>query len=636
MLLNQVLIEGYLSSDAQIKEILSTLAVFIDKPDVPYEDRKEEQLIQIRMIAETALTHFDNLEDTTQDHIFHIAKRLTEQNMGLCFDEPTLNYYKSIIRLWARFTYLQTAIGNICIFLTPARFSHFMSAQEFERSECLVAFAIKHFKWLEEKSKKQLYQVNDLIKISPMADLLEEPQLSSHYKFFVQLFQTLPAIQPSSQTPLFGKTPLTLQTPSSPFISLVPSLQASKGFKNFKEAFKNVNTKNFDVISFEKDCFFISPDFSNDVQDSLKTEIEKEKKEKEQIQTMQLQKICQLSHNLCQYYFPFSLFGENCKKAQFMKDFDQRFPPIAKEIFFKKPAHFSNLHFQLIYQCLGQVVQYLKTINNQTTNIPKNEKSLREPLSAILEQFFTRFHIGNPSINSFFSLFTVNASLQFIDHFINPDLFYFILERVLNSESWDLEDFNNKKTPLEMFATDDLLTKQFGNIFKELGQILVSLGEQKRSANVISGALSAIIKLKKHEIAKKMQQFLHQIANSSCSMTPLLLIHRILFRKEENGLKAAWLDWQSLSVEQKEKRKQAIENDLNDFLHKLILKETNAYSRVGGWVVNQNFIKDFCNTLTQRLWLLFKQEESIKLMIIYVLQGVEKAFSSVTKKISKT
>ncbi len=596
------IIDNYILSDKEIIIHLKHLSDFIDHIDTPFEEQKEKFYCSYS-IAQIALKNFKNWDNETQQQVFHIAQRLTEQNDLLCFDQPTVQAYQTIITLWAQFSYVQTAITHISIFLTPARFSISLSTQELNRAQCLIAFAVKYFKWLEKDHQKSIECLSNMITTCPpLQELLNDSQLKTRYHFLIRLLQHCPSPLPSVSSPA---QPL----PSSSSPGILTKIQHLMKPKD-------------NLAIFEEDCVLVVE--SEEEQKSMQIQIEKELKAKEHIKALQLEKICRRSYDICQSYIPLSWLGLNFQQQLFIQDFDQRFPPVAKQLFFQPPSPVSPLQFQILYQSLVQITRFLQALNKN--QIAQSKEVLHKLLASTLEKLFLQWQPEQSPMNAFVSLLTVNTGLQLIEHLMTPDTFYFILDRILSSDPWDLEDYNDTKIPPKVFKIDEKLTEQLGNILEELGQALIHLGNPKWSANVLTNGLLTIVKRKKYEFAKQIQQSLHQIKSSPCSMKPLLVIYHILLHQQQDKLQASWFNWQKMDQNEKIKRKKVIETQLNTLLYQVILKEVESYSLLGGWMIdNTSSIKNFCVVLTQRLWQLFQQEENIKWLIFNLLKGIEKA-----------
>jgi hypothetical protein len=647
--LSQFLIEGYLSSDAQFQQNFTTITDFVNHIDTPPEAPKEGWK-QICLLAKSALRNFSFLDVPIQQQVFHIAQRLTEQNTALCFDQPTLEFYRNIIQVWAHFSYLEIAITQVSLFLTPARFSHPLSEQELNLAQCLIAFAIKHFQWLAGSNQIKIKHLSYLVTIPPLPELLEAPQLP-RYQFLVRILQNCPPLSapPSSPLPAPPLPDLQRAPPSSPLPapplpdlqrappSVAPLLSTAASPSN--GFFRRLVASS--PPSLEEGYVFVPTTFSEEEQRTFKAQMERETKEREEIQTAQLQKICRLGHDICQHYFPLSWLGLDFQQQQFIQHFDQRFPPVAKQLFFSPPSRVTLLQFQILYQSLTHGVRFLQVVRKeQERSLQFSQNELHQLLASILERFFLRWQPEQSPINAFVSLITVNSSLQLIERLMTPDSFYFILDRLLSSDPWDFEDFERKKIPWAVFITDDEVTNQLGEVLEALGRELIALGEPQGAANVVTKLLLGIVNLKKYEFAKKIQQILHQIKSSPCTMSPLVVIYQILFHKEtgtEGGDKlfATWFHWQQMEPGKKAACKEALQNKLNDHLYQIILKEVQEQSQVGGWALKKtSSIQTFCTTLSQRLWQLFQKEENIKLFLFYLLQGIEKAFLIESEKSS--
>jgi hypothetical protein len=596
---NSFLIEAYRSPNIEIGANLEILTDFINGIEQPFKERKE--LTQIELIAESVFTNFYVLEPKTQQHVFQIVNRLTEQNIKLCHDEKTLTCYTSIIQCWAKFHYLQIAVSNICIFLTPARFTNPLSPQELERTQCLIAFAIKHFNYLEDDIQQHMRQLTDLIKIAPLPDLKTEPKMT-FYNSLVDLLGKIPTSQTPFPAPFSKKT-------SSPI----------KVIKQF------VKSEQLSLEGFENGVIFVPHILSEKEQNQIKTEEEKKRKRKELIEKKQLEKICKLSLRICQHYLPISWMGTDSQQADFFKKFNERYSPVAKELFFNSPSHVSPLEFQILYQSLCQVLHFLKTIQFDSKSLP-SQTDIAQLLTKSLERLFVYWQPQTTPMNSLLSFMTVNACERFIDYFLNPDGFCFLLDRLLSSDPWDLEDFNEEQVPLELILTDEKLTTQLGDTLESLIQELVSLGDPEWTAMAAFQVLLKIIELKKYNFAKDMQKHLQQIKNAPCSMMHLLILYHILFHREQNHPEATWFQWQQLSAEEKLKRKGEIENKVNNWLYASTCAFLKKNHKLGGWLIKHvESFKIFCTTLSQNLWKIFQKEESIKLLILHLLQGIEKA-----------
>lgn len=581
----------------EIKKKLTEITQFIEQIHAPSQHNQDFD----SFIAEFALKHFKSLNANAQQQVFYIAKRLTDQDELLCC-ESNLPTYQRIIKLWVQFSYLPIAIGHIFIFLTPARFSTSLSEQQLERAQCLIAFAVKHFKWLDENHKQSLQYLSNLMNTCPpLPEFINDSQLKMRYQLLRDSLQNCPDLL-SSPPPIVHS------------LSPISSLNVLKQLQYLVEPPSKRSDVNDYSIIFEK------KNHKTSLQDQMKREQEELKK------TLQIKQICRLSHDIVQLYFPLSWLGSTFQQQQFIQDFDRRFPPVARQLFFQPPSPVAPLQFEMLYQSLVQATQFLRHRKVLLSSQSSQEK-IHQLLTNSLERLFLRWQPEQSPINAFFSLITVNSAVQLIDHLVNPDLLYFILDRFFNCDSWDFEDDNDHKTPAKDYAVDDKLTQQLGTALEELAQELILLGEAKWSANLITNILLKIIEVKKNEFAKDLQQNLYQIKSFPCFVTPLFVMHHILFQTKQEKLQATWFEWEEMSKTEKAKRKKAIELRINDLLYQTLLQEVKAHSCIAGLMIaNASSIQDFCTTLTQHLWQLFQHEESIKLFIYYLLEGIDKSY----------
>jgi hypothetical protein len=633
--LNQYLIENYVLPEQEIKNTLEQIAHFIDHIEDPFEEQKAN--LTTLSLVEIAFKHFQSLESATQRLIFGVTQRLASKSIALCYDKLTAEQYQRIVSIWAQWSHLQTAISDLCIFLTPARYSYPLTTEQLTRAQCLIQFAIQHFRSLEANLQMSIHCLAQIIKNPPLPDVSKE----SLYQFLISQVPHIPRIQATPLSPSLASiqaAPLSSLTPrGSPLIWQEPISSPAQNATE-KNVFKSL--KHFFVppplslATFEEGCNVLSPQTSAEEETLISQAIEKELKESHSNRKLQLEKICLLSKQLLQSYFPLSWLGDQIQQQQFFKEFDERYASMAKELFFSSPSPVSPLQFQMIQEMLHQGVRFLQNLNKKESIFSQLSKpQLDELLAQLLESAFQRWQPQPSPLNSFLSFLKVKASLRLIDQFLNPDGFYFLLDRLLSPDMWDLEDFNMRKVPLELFETNQELTEEWATLLEALSGELILLGQPEGVAKAVIKTLRQIVKVKKHSLARTIQQLVQQIKRSpSCSMMPLLVAHHLLLRKEQDQIQAAWFQWQSLDLEQKKLRKQAIEKALNDRLYDLIVAEIKKQSTLTAWVVeNASSIKAFCQQLTQRLWSIFQQEETIKFLALYLLQGMERAFSKMDR-----
>ncbi len=620
---NYVLAPG---SDREIRVVLDQLSDFIQHSDQHFE-KQSADLTKLSVI-EIAFKHFNALENQTQVAIFQVTEYLTQYPQDCCFDQLTRLQYKKIVSIWTRFTYLQTAINQVCVFLTPLYATSPLTEEELDRTQCIISFAIKYFKELDDQIKISLHHLAFLIKNPLLEKSLSQQK---HYLFFVKNLKNLPPLDSSPN----ASEPFSILT-FRESIPLPPSTFDENKRNPFSKFIKKVKKPDLSLKEFEDDCSFMSGEVSNhQEQEWVIAQTNKEAQQKEATQPRQVEKICRLSHEIFQYYFPLSWLGTVKDRQQLMKDFDQRYPVVAKELFFSQQSSVSSLQFKIIHQVLEQAVQFLRLLKDKDSvllQMPKED--VNKILETMLDSAFDRWQPKASPLNSFISFLAVNSSLQLINYFLNPDSFYFILERLLSSEPWDTEDFNSTKIPLSQFRTEKELTKLFANVLEALGKELIDLGEPEWSAKIASKTLLQVIKFKKEALAEKIQQILRQIKSSPCSMMPLLVTHRLLFQKDHNNkLQTAWFTWQTLDPTVKASRKQTIEKDVSHRLYETLMAEIKQTSNFAGWLVNNaSSVEKFCQTLSQRLWTIFKNEETIKFLVIYLLKGVEKVYIEAQKE----
>lgn len=635
--IGQFVMEDYTSFSQTISASLNQISDFIETIERPYKERIDPLTNTQIDVAEIALNRFKELDSDAQKVIFHIIERLTEQRIEKCYDGKTRDCYLAILQLWARFDYLQTAIGSLSLFLTPARFTLPLSSEALNRSQCILAFAVKHFKMMDADSQMQINYLAQMVKIPPLPDLLKEPRCK-RYQFLLNLLNTIPLSQQIGQlSPHPSSNPHRSQLPvHSPIMWKEPipnppqsnsSSPEKKPIKFFKEFANHFLPPELSVTAFEKNCVFLPAVFSKEALASIEASEEKEWEENVRTKQAQLKKICILSNNLCKIYFPLSWIEDQNYQQEFLNNFEKEFPPVAKMLFFNPPSKATSLQFQIIYNSLSQVVLFLKGINTENSSSPKlSKEELHNQLTEILKRLYYRWQPQKTPINELCAVFTVSSCMQMIKFLSNPDSFYFLLERLLSPDPFDLDDLSTKTIPLEMFSTHKKLTEQFGDILEELGKEFIRLGDPKWTAKALSKGLKLIVSFKKEFFAQKIQQVVHQIKNSPCSMKPILVLHHLFFRREKDILQATWFEWKNLDPEEKKKRIQMLECVFNSRLYQVIYTEIESQNRIIGWMAdNADSIKEFCQTLSQSLWQTFRQEDNLKLLLLYLLRGVENA-----------
>lgn len=209
-------------------------------------------------------------------------------------------------------------------------------------------------------------------------------------------------------------------------------------------------------------------------------------------------------------------------------------------------------------------------------------------------------------------------SMGIFNRFISKDTLSYLLDRICDPS------FNPQMAPPPQTNTSPAYDSQFSleagkhmrSIFNNgLGLINSSTVVSKLS-DIVQGVYPQLEKT----MGNKIQHILHQILQDTCVSAPFFLLDQLLFQTEHEEKYFTWKQWCSLSHGEKEKRVRELPDKLLQKVYQILRGDLKKISDASGWI--DEYYKTISSALSQKIFRLSQQERLLKLMVLYILEGL--------------
>lgn len=640
-----------------IKEGLGTLIQFI-KPDPSPAQIPGSLLDDALAITEIALKHFNSIGRNNQKGLFEIAQYLTmpqpQRGLGAQqFEE----YYKKIAILFCSFGGIKESIRAITMLLTPLCDDMRELSETAMEEYCIFAkIGIKFFHLLHPKRQKHFVKLQQYT-MHEQEDLFETPWKKLFYNKVLSIFagcnlntneiNPSPALALQPQIVIWRDPTLTSSKPADVFDKIVNLV--TDGVEG------NASTILTDIPEMR------GPSHVNN--EILKKALIEAR---EKLRLEQIKVISRFFEGVLEHYVPHLLQSEHTSPIFLLMDliqteFKESFPKTAFSIFFQNPRDVSNREKRFLTAILTKVSQFMTDLNLcrvkkeadtlapvaeealiirrlnkiRPTVVPDSldRKALLKNLFDLCKQFTHTLWLGtHKSLNKKSSvpeLMLALFMLELFDRILTPHTFNLIITRLLESTlNLAGPDDNAPKKPPKKDAAYKEYSKTIGTILFNLGTELIKCGDPEGVTKTAADSIQKILKNMTESIGDAFQDKMNDLSNSECTLLPILFLQHVMF-KTEDGLNVPTL-LEQFKTSQKEKAdlQKKVETNLANKLHPLITEVVQNQNAVAGFLVsNVGSVKKFADNLSKFLWRLTQQELLVKVLLGYILEGINEALA---------
>jgi len=611
-------------------------------------------------ITSVALKHFNTINQKARRLLIEITHLVTlDQPLKKIDQETSHKNVNKVVELIIESKEINKAICIMSSLLTPAR--EFMENVEQDTSDrccILVKLALKHFEKLDAIRQENLVETKRLTLLPQPQHLFLNPLKKKFYCGIIETFAGFDIDNKTIKPPPEGMPKPKIATWREPPLPEARQRDAvdkfvdmlSEDYGNASSYFSYAEIKRDNTLVDERKLrAFMNP--------------------REQVKKDQIALISRLFEGIIKDYLPYIL---QCSpesplyllndqiKAQFIK----KFPKTALQAFFQEPRNISSRETKLICQVFGKMTCFFQDLNKckvaaeanlsieiEQQEIIKRMNILRGPSKKVivpdnldrkvvhqnlLFQAQELIHnIGKSEKSSLErDLETPGFLLSLIllecfDRAFSPYTFSLIIDRLLE----DVIDLDNpeksiKAPSLKQYdASDKNFSESIGSIVVLLANEIIKSGNPTGVTGAVAEILKFVIERLKMTIGDNIQKFLNELTNSECSILPILFMQHILFQKDKEGNYHSTL----LSQFKRDKDQQAafqlsVEHRLFQRLFPLIVETVKKKSTAAALFMNKtSSVEEFCRNLTKSLWRLSQQEMLLKLLLSYLLEGINEA-----------
>jgi hypothetical protein len=624
----------------ELQQSSELICQFIRKSQEPFSTQ-DSALNQACLITDTAIKRFLMLDKQAKKSILKIVQLTLDYPINKCFDITTKNHYVHIIRIIIDSEVLDQKLRILLSFLNCL---DSFSYKELS-SACLAAtFASRYFDYLLQINKEQILRLYQLAKLKPLSQLETLAESKEFYENIREIFKNFKCAQldpdldpdslssPTTQSSL-EKPPLVWNEYQN-----VKKTTEQKKSSSFKQIFRKQSNPSKAKEPLTESSFGDKHSYPplTLLDEKMIEKNEGELSAKQQQQLAKMKSLCQdilLHYSSLIFKIPSASFCDLSLK-KFSNRFSENFSILLPYLFpALKVFAFSTQEQNLITSLLKQISLFLNHVN---TGVLKKENLKPEALQVTINELCEE--ISNLILNIFGNNPTLSPSQAFLPHVLtffityflnrlsNPYSIYLILERLIDDSlliKLASEELYEKKPALGAFPLNVEFSKKLGNIFSDMGNELIKMGDPKGAAQVATKACLLLLEKNKEVMGDKLQQFISQIRCSSSRLTFLLVFHHFLFYlDEENHLKPTFTTLSSPDVKEILRIQEALKKKISEKFYPLILDSIKKQSTLGAWMTNQSTtIKDFYDHFLEGIWRVIQQEELLHALSLYLLQG---------------
>lgn len=611
-------------------------------------------------IADVALRHFSTISQKARQSLVEIAKlMILDQPVKKMDQEASQKTFIKVTKLFLRSKEIGKSICTMSSLLTPAReFMDTIDEETSDRCSAFVKLAIKHFDRLDSVPQENLVEVKRLTLLAQPQHLFMDVPKKTFYFTIIEVFSDFKIEDKAIKPPSEAIPKPRLATWREPHL---PPAKQRDAVDKFMDLLSDDYSSGSTFFSYAE----IGTDQTSLEERNLKAFMyPREKVKKDQIAL-----ISRLFEGIIKDYVPYLLqctpesplyLLSDQIKAQFIK----RFPKTALQAFFQEPRNISDREIKLICCVFSKITMFFQDLNKcrvpaeanlsvdvEQREIIKRMNVLRGPSKKViipddldrkvvhqnlLAQAQELIHnIGKSDKSSLErDLETPGFLLSLIilecfDRAFSPYTFSLIIDRLL-ADQIDLENPEKsiKTPPLAQYdSSNKVFSETIGTIIVQLATEIIKCGNPTGVTNAVAEILKILIERFKVTIGETIQKFLNELTNSECSILPILFTQHILFRKDQTGAYQPTL----LSQFKKDKEQQAafqqsVEYRLFQRLFPIIVEAVNKKSAVGAMLIkNASSVEEFCKNLARSLWRLSQQEMLLKMLLSYLIEGINEA-----------
>lgn len=320
------------------------------------------------------------------------------------------------------------------------------------------------------------------------------------------------------------------------------------------------------------------------------------------------------------YYGPFVLGEKENQLSLFhqyvSQEFSRLFPPIISNLFFREPGKMTDTHKTLIICALNGFRDFMHLYIQGQTSVTCDELTLQicqitQEILPIYKQLTNQETAPNDKAEELLNLLTTVSVVPFVfNKILSPHLFCTLIDIFALAENPTGTD--EKEIPLEHFDASD---KAFsGNVEKLIDEIIkqiLSLGEGNAILQFFGTAITAFT----DTIGKTIQQATNRSLASECSLTPILMLQKLLYKDGSPIL----LTHFAKTEEEIATYQKTIETLITEKLYQLI----KGYIPTGfKWLTKRTTdIKPFCETLCQKLYNITQNEQLYRHLTLCILRS---------------
>lgn len=649
------------SNTEELLQGINTIRVLVTPSQEP-SFLSEEDIKKAMEITNVALRNF-----TTLPQVIRLA--LTETSTLLMSDQPlkkldqqnAQKHFHRVVKLFANSKEIAKSFAIVHNLLGPGReFMDELDQETIDRCCNLVKFAIKYFDYLDSIRQENLIQLKEIHKIRQPQHLFLNTTQKTFYFAIVTIFANF-KLEDKEVKPLPELIP-------KPKMAVVREQLGPAKPKDAVDKFVDLLSEEYGNAS----AYFSYTEISKDQTSMEERKFAAFMQPREKVKKDQIILISRLFEGIIKDYVPYLLqctpesplylLGDQIK-AQFVK----RFPKTALQAFFQEPRNISGRETKLICSIFAKITMFFQDLNkckvpaeaslsveieqreiikrmnklrgsNRKIIIPDDldRKTVHQNLLAQAQELI--HNLGKNEKSTLErdletpGLLLSLVCLEIFDRAFSPYTFNLILDRLLE-DNIDLVDPEKtlKTPPLQQYdASNKIFSETIGTTVVQLANEIIKSGNPSGVTNVVAKILMVGIEEFKIWIGETIQKFLNELTNSECTILPILFTQHILFRKDKDGnYQPTLLNQFKKDKDQQAAFQQSVEHRLFNRLFPLIVETVKKRSTMGAlFISNASSVEEFCKNLTRSLWRLSQQEMLLKLLLSYLLEGINEAITN--------
>ena len=624
---------------------------FAEQADKPFF-LDEEKLSTAFMVVQVSLNAFKILQEKNLQQAYKLFDLLATRPLDRCFkDKKTQLYYTRLIEILRESPLIDKAKKHIDVFLM----GHQLLNKKLQRAIIVTNFAVVYLSRLTNRQKICFISSRKLVHLEPPID--EKGQ--AHFKRIASILDRVPTKLVTPADPVVPASKI-----GQPSVPVVVCSDTSSS-PQILECSEPILQYGLDFFTQLFSILGPSPPENEKlkIEKALQTTKALTIAKTPEKHDLQSKKIRILFREIFRNYAPFLLRAPEQSPFKlsfsiFIEKFDALLPSFVNRYFFKVPSHPSVAQQRMALSIIKEIANYLSHLEDEKTAMKSNDPNLyylqvfslcEEIILKLLDEENSGKKSKKPvpwhPLVAYLGSIVV---MQMVHKFVNPYNLCLIIERLL-SQPVDLDDYNPQKADAKLFQVSSVFKSQLAKDFQIILQQILIIGAPKQGlintqiSNLISGKINEQENVE--TIAERFLQFLYQVKSSDCSMTPLLVTSHILLKKVEGSFNPAFIlnepvpDRPNLPIELKHRvlimlqpflvtklETYANQHDENESFFEGLKKK--AVGAIGKLCLSTDICKNFCEHFIKQIWELTQSEESLKLLVLYLLKGIRKGLET--------